>query len=65
LKTPDPGIQGKEPSSTRRGVLDTVSMERPERCEGCDKPLSDVVVMVHTAEGWKVFHADCLGVQAA
>jgi hypothetical protein len=40
-------------------------MEKPERCEGCDKPLSDVVVMVHTDEGWKVFHADCLGVQAA
>ena len=61
----EPGIQGKEASSTRRSPLDTLSMEKPERCEGCEKPLSDVVVMVHTADGWKVFHADCLGVAAA
>jgi hypothetical protein len=40
-------------------------MDEPERCEGCGEPVSSVVVMVHTADGWKVFHADCLGIRAA
>ena len=46
-------------------ALDIVSMDEPERCEGCGEPLNSVVVMVHTADGWKVFHADCLGIKVA
>jgi hypothetical protein len=40
-------------------------MEEPEVCEGCGRALDSVVVMVHTTEGWRVFHAECIGVHAA
>jgi hypothetical protein len=40
-------------------------MQEPEVCEGCGRALDSVVVMVHTAEGWRVFHAECIGVHAA
>jgi hypothetical protein len=40
-------------------------MEEPEVCEGCGRALESVVVMVHTTEGWRVFHAECIGVHAA
>jgi hypothetical protein len=53
-------------SSTPVGPLDiSRGMQEPEVCEGCGRALESVVVMVHTTEGWRVFHAECIGVNAA
>jgi hypothetical protein len=41
-------------------------VKEPTPCPICDLSTDlGVVVMVHTADGWVTFHAECLGVKVA